>query len=246
MRLQHCALIAALAMVPASATAQTGTTTGDPGQTTTTTTQTTTTSNGWFHSDNPSHWLASGFVGSDFGAATLDAAPSYGGSVGYLWRSALGAEFLAGFTPDFSPSNNALFGSVRPDVNSYMVNLMGAVPIGTESRFQPFISGGLGAIQMRTNELSGLTGTGAATNAGGMNSQSQFGGNIGGGVMAFAGNWGVRGDIRYFRAFNNNNVTNNTGLTTGNGSDTGSNGVFGSVLPGLDFWRANIGLAVRW
>lgn len=244
MRLHYWGVMAALALLPASASAQT---TGDPGQTTTTTTAqttTTTTSYGWFHGD--SHWLASGFVGSDFGASATNAAPSYGGSVGYLWRSAVGAEFLGGFTPDFRLYNNALLGSVRPDVNSYMVNLMGAIPIGTESRFQPFISGGLGAIQMRTSEISGLTGAGAATTANGISSQSQFAGNIGGGVMAFAGNWGVRADIRYFRAFNNNSVTNGTGLTTGSGSDTGSNGVFGTVLPGLDFWRANVGLAFRW
>lgn len=246
MRLQHWGFMAALALAPVTAAAQTATTTGDPGQTTTTTTTQTTIDNsyGSFHGD--SHWLASGFVGSDFGAATNNSALNYGGSVGYLWRGAVGAEFLAGFTPDFQPTNNALFGSIHPDVNSYMVNLMGAVPIGTEARVQPFVSGGLGAIQMRTSEISGLAGTGSATNAGGMNSQSQFAGNIGGGVMAFAGNWGVRGDIRYFRAFNNNNVTNTTGLTTGSGSDTGANGVFGSVLPGLDFWRANIGLAFRW
>lgn len=100
---------------------------------------------------------------------------------------------------------------------------------------------------MRTNEVVGLRGTGAATTAtGGISSQSQLGGNIGGGVMAFQGNWGFRADVQYFRAFNDNNVTNATGLTTGSGSQTGTNGVFGSVLPGLDFWRANVGLAFRW
>lgn len=153
----------------------------------------------------------------------------YGGSIGYLWKSAVGAEFLGGYTPDFRLYNNALLGSTRPDVNSYMVNLMGAIPFGTESRFQPFISGGLGALQMRTNEVVGLRGTSAATTATGISSQSQFAGNIGGGVMAFQDNWGFRADVRYFRALNND-VTNATGLTTGSGSQTGSNGVFGSVL----------------
>lgn len=60
-----------------------------------------------------------------------------------------------------------------------------------------------------------------------------------------SGQWGFRADVRYFRALNND-VTNATGLTTGSGSQTGPNGVFGSVLPGLDFWRANVGLAFRW
>jgi len=56
--------------------------------------------------------------------------------------------------------------------------------------------------------------------------------------MGFAGNVGVRGDVRYFRAFTNDTLAT-TGTTPGD--------VFSrNLLSGLDFWRANIGVAIRW
>ena len=45
-------------------------------------------------------WIASGQIGSAFGATAEDATPGFGGSLTYLHERALGAEVLAGFTPD--------------------------------------------------------------------------------------------------------------------------------------------------
>ena len=85
-------------------------------------------------------------------------------------------------------------------------------------------------------------------------SQTKFGWNLGIGASAFgAGAFGVRGDVRYFRA----------------GSSSNSDGVFNSddvledaldgvlepgtadsltreLLSGIAYWRANLGLAFRW
>jgi hypothetical protein len=55
--------------------------------------------------------------------------------------------------------------------------------------------------------------------------------------MAFAGNVGIRGDVRYYRAFNSDVSTNAT---------TAADVFAQNLLSGLDFWRANIGIAVRW
>jgi hypothetical protein len=67
--------------------------------------------------------------------------------------------------------------------------------------------------------------------------QTKFGGNIGAGVMGFAGNVGIRGDVRYYRAFNSDVSTN---------ANTAADVFAQNLLSGLDFWRANIGIAVRW
>jgi hypothetical protein len=225
--------------------AKPATSTGDTSQQSTTTTQTTTTTiqqtthNG-FSGSPRSEWIASGFVGSDFGNDSDGNSVNFGGSIGYLWNSWVGAEFLAGFAPDFRLSNThaLLFGSERPEVNSYMVNVMGAAPAGIEGHVQPFASAGVGAITLGSNQLNNLTGdtNNAVTNTV-QPDDTRFGGNIGGGVMVFGGNWGVRGDVRYFRAFSDNNIT-----STGNAQQDALN----TVLPGLNFWRANIGLALRW
>ena len=67
--------------------------------------------------------IASGFVGANYsnntaslsanagtGSALIDdngdASADFGFSLGYLWRSVAGAEFLAGFTPNFEVQNN--------------------------------------------------------------------------------------------------------------------------------------------
>jgi len=183
--------------------------------------------------DSPSQWVASGFVGSNFGASADSASADFGGQIAYLYRGAIGAEFLADFAPHFR-LNNALLAE-NPNINSYMVNVIGAVPIGgSDARVQPYISGGVGGIQLRSDMILVGAPTFTTTTA----NQMRFGGNVGAGVMAFGGNVGVRADIRYYRAFHNDDLT--TGTTT-------AADVFAqNLLSGLDFWRANIGIAFRW
>jgi hypothetical protein len=205
--------------VPAFAAAQTGTTA-------TTASQTATESYGVV-STGPSQWIVSGFVGSNFGLSAEKSSVDYGGSLGYLYRNWIGAEFLAGFTPNFEvgPQNLALFNGDRPDVNSYMANGIVALPLGADGRWQPFVSGGFGALDMRSSVGSPIDQLYAPND-------TRAGGNIGAGLMAFAGNVGIRGDIRYFRAFSSNSPA--------------VSGDQVSFLPGLDFWRGNIGIAFHW
>jgi hypothetical protein len=243
-------------VVPAFATAQTGTTSGGASQTATTAdrmgtpdatgmtgeTGTTGTSGEAGTTGQPtggtsmsepgaSHWIASGFVGTNFGASSNGATVDFGGSVGYLWRGWVGGEFLASFNPKFEVQNIVLFAGERPQVNTYMVNAIGAVPLGADGQWQPFVSGGFGAVDLRSDSLIDAAGTSFQPK------DTRPGGNIGAGVLAYLGNWGVRGDVRYFRAFEDNNIA--TAATPGNA-------IGKAVLSGLDFWRANVGLAVRW
>src|SRR5262245_19156274 len=91
-------VLGGLLRVPMTALGQTGTTT-----TTTTQTQTTTGVTRMPVPDDDNGyqnvWIGSGYIGSAFGADAEDATLNFGGSIGYLWGSAVGAEFLAGFNP---------------------------------------------------------------------------------------------------------------------------------------------------
>jgi hypothetical protein len=255
MRVQQWMLTAALVAVPtlaaAQATTTTTTTTPDTTSTTQTTTtapqDTTTTSTTQSTTRNqadfddvdsaPGGWFASAHVGSDFGQSADNSSVDFGGALGYTsgW---LGAEFLAGFTPNFQMSNRLFVD--EPQVNSYMFNLMAGVPMGSEKSWQPFVSGGLGALTLRSDDLSGDANNQFNENF--ASDDTQLGGNIGFGIMGFASNVGVRADVRYFRAFGDNALENALNLSPGTFDDNSAI----NILPGLDFWRANIGLAFRW
>jgi hypothetical protein len=194
-----------------------------------------------------SHWLASGFVGGNFGSTnndffSVDRSRSFdwGGQIGYLWRGVVGGEFLASFTPSFGVDTLGVFLNDNPNVNSYMANAVAVLPLGAKGQFQPYVSGGYGGIQMRF--ANGIVGSGIVVNGvvvadvtSSSISQTGGGSNIGGGIMAFAGKVGFRGDARYYHA---NTFTADAGNL--------ANRVTQSLLSDLNFWRADIGVAFQW
>jgi hypothetical protein len=260
-----------LAGLPVAAAAQTDASTSTPQQTATSASQQTTTSNPIMTQDPVSHGFASGFVGSNFARNADESSTEFGGSVGYLWKSKYGAEFDAGFTPDFVPQNKIL--GVNPQINTYMANAIGAVPLGADGQWLPFVSGGVGGITLR----SGLSSADALEP-----DASRFGGNIGAGLMGFSGMWGFKADVRYYRASGaystGSSTTPSPGPSTpstpspspspspsptppgpgpyivpGSTSQVAGESANGSVTPladtvltGLAFWRANVGVALRW
>jgi hypothetical protein len=198
------------------------------------------------------HWMAAGFVGSSFSAggdlpaqtSTNDGGVTAGFQLGYVSHY-LGGEFIGDFAPNFRLASIAL--TEHPAVNSFMFNLLGMVPLGVEERFQPYVSAGLGGVSMHTT-LRTLPGTSTVFTADDGTlvafnttdaSQTKFGTNIGGGFFAYAGHWGVRGDIRYY-----NVSTNDTGKI--NLADSTAENFTQALLSGLNYWRANLGVAYRW
>src|SRR5262245_3866206 len=143
--------------------------------------------------DPDDHWIASGFVGSNFGRNAETASTEVGGSIGYLWKSKFGAEFDTGFTPSFELQSNFFGLGIKPQINTYMANAIVAVPLGADAAWQPYVSGGGGAISLMSGD------EGEAVNFLDPNG-TKFGGNVGGGLMRFAGSWGFRADVRYYRA----------------------------------------------
>jgi hypothetical protein len=258
--------IAALSVaVPISAEAQY--TTGQQSTTTATTTTTTT-------QTPENQWMASGFAGSNFANNADPASPAFGGSIGYLWNSKWGAEFDAGFTPDFRLQSNFFGLGIKPMVNTYMANAVAAMPFGPDRKWQPFIAGGVGAVSLRSGVSAADLGSAVASTFN--PDATRFGGDIGAGVMGFMGNWGFKADLQYFRTAGQYQTSAGqslvaTGGTTSSSTTTPTTGttpppVIGgpyvarditmssssptslsdTVLSGLHFWRANVGVAVRW
>lgn len=169
------------------------------------------------HAQYVSPW-ASTNAGSSFNngraGVGLDAGAMAGGIVG--------GEVDFGYSPSF-------FGTTNDFGHNTVINLMGnlivGIPIGGTSgpSFRPFVTGGVGLLR---TQIDG--GTLARVSS----SNNQAGWDAGGGVMGFFNDhFGLRGDIKYLRGFEN--------LATGNQviDLNGSNQ--------LHFWRADIGVVIR-
>lgn len=193
-----------------------------------------------------SHWIASAFVGTNTGGEDSDGAGwDFGGQVGYLWKGAIGAEFLANFSPDFEldAARSLLLNNEQPWVNSYMFNVMAAAPLGSEGNFQPYVSAGLGAMTLRADTITSTSG--GATNSLEPD-DSRGGSNIGFGLMGYTHSVGLRADVRWFRGFDAENSSDNGNSNGSTTSSSGANAIGNAVLGDLRFWRANIGLAFKW
>jgi len=186
--------------------------------------------------ETQSHWTVTGFVGSNFGKSTLDPSVAFGGQAAYLWRGVIGGEAIADFAPSFKLDNAIL--SENPRTNSYMANAIFALPLGGGGQVQPYVSGGLGGIQLiaKANNFGLPHPTGTFPTGTSQGNQFKLGTDVGGGVMAFTGMIGFRADVRYYKASTDTTFQSSTAV--GQFTET--------LLSGLEFWRANIGIAVRW
>ena len=184
--------------------------------------------------ETESHWVATGFVGSNFkGNTAEDASVAFGGQLAWLWHGWVGAEGIADFAPSFKITNVLL--SQNPRTNAFMGNGIVALPLGGRGEWQPYASAGIGTIGLKVTALNALLvpiGTVTGTSD---NDQYKYGWNVGGGMMGFRGIIGFRADARWYKA-----SKSTTSQTTAIGLFTDN------LLTGLDFWRANVGISVRW
>jgi len=166
------------------------------------------------------------FVESDDSDPSL----TYGGSVSYLWSHKYGIEgiFDWGPAPGIDSAGFVIAPGGSRNVNAFMANFIGALPFGGRGRFQPFLSFGVGKIKFNGDVIDDV---GFSANE----SESRWGWDAGVGTAAFYGHWGVRGDIRYYRAQGDDPADLST-----------TTDVARSLVTGLTFWRANAGLAFRF
>jgi opacity protein-like surface antigen len=174
---------------------------------------------------------------------------AFSGQIGYLWNH-FGVEGLFDFTPSIDVTRLEF---EEPSANSYMANVIAAIPTGREFMFAPYVSGGLGVISMSTN-VQDIFFPGILADAVDFPgaSQSRFGWNLGIGASAFgAGAFGIRGDVRYFRAGSNNVDVLNSDDVLEDALDgvleaATADRLTRELLSGIAYWRANLGVAFRW
>lgn len=181
---------------------------------------------------NAQNWFFSPYIGGNFGGNAdfgnfpnandaVERRVDFGASIGWV-PNVVGVEFDLGFSPNFfedtAGDRNFQFG--RNNVTTAMANvIVGAAP---GSGFRPYASGGLGLIRAQVQSATGLFND-LSTN--------DLGVNIGGGIGAqFTDNVGVRGDVRYFRAVQDNKADTPFDLSLGS----------------FDFWRGTVGMTFRW
>lgn len=135
----------------------------------------------------------------------------------------IGLEAEAARTP-LGLLDNVDIVDVDTDITTYMVNLVVRAPIG---RVQPYGSAGVGMVKASGSVT--IPGLGRVFEADAKN----VGWNVGGGLYLFpAKHLGIRADLRRFQ----------TGDVTW--EDIGSLGDL--PLPTFDFWRASVGVTVKF
>lgn len=187
-------------------------------------------------------WLFVPYLGVVLGGAantididTLDEAfeqrATFGGSLTGMSNGIFGFEVDLSYTPNFFQlSENGEefeFFDVSSSVTTLMGNLVLGIPIGgtTGGGIRPYVTAGAGL--MRANIAFDDLFDNLSTN--------ELGVNFGGGLhVFFSDNVGLRGDLRYFRALDNDDNEADDFLDSG------------FSLSDFDYWRATIGVTFRF
>jgi opacity protein-like surface antigen len=168
-------------------------------------------------------------VGVDFGGnagSTLRGAVNnsqkvnWGVAVGWMSAGVFGLEEDFSWAPNFFGSGGTTIDKTR--VVTLMTNVIAGVPVGGQrgGGVRPYVSVGVGLINQHVSTPTGV----------GDISENDFGFNGGAGVMGyFADHIGLRGDVRYFRSFQNTEA-NVVGLEVGH----------------FAFYRASLGVLFRF
>ena len=170
-------------------------------------------------------WFVSPLIGVNFNGDTNEDSrkPPYGVSFGYLGAGVIGFEGSVIYTPSFFGDEDFIGNN---NVFSMMGNVIVGVPLGGERQVRPYVSGGVGLLRQRIG--------GDADDLFDVNNDD-FGFNLGAGLMGFFHpNVGLRGDVRYYRSFEDRDDADFAGIDLGFG-------------PGnFDFWQATVGVAFRF
>ena len=150
---------------------------------------------------------------------------NFGASLSWMGAGAFGFEVDFGYSPNFfqNTTGDDDFEFGDSNVTTLMANLRVGVPFGgqTGGGIRPYASGGLGLIKSRIDDPDDLFE---------LNS-TDWGFNVGGGVTGFfSDNFGLQGDVRYFRSLQDNEPDDEFDLALGS----------------LNFWRGTVGLVFRF
>ena len=182
-------------------------------------------------------WLFTPFFGMNWGGTAeftdfagdfedeFEQKMNFGASLSWMGAGAFGFEVDFGYSPNFfqntTGDDNFEFGD--SNVTTLMANLKVGAPFGgqTGGGIRPYASGGLGLIKSRIDDPDDLFE---------LNS-TDWGFNVGGGVTGFFNdNFGLQGDVRYFRSLQDNEPDDEFDLALGS----------------FNFWRGTVGLVFRF
>ena len=186
-------------------------------------------------------WMLTPFVGVTWGSGAsfkdaignlddeFDTRGIYGASLTWMGAGVFGAELDFAWAPNFFESSAAEgFDYGDNNVTTLMGNLILGIPIGgqTGGGIRPYVTGGVGIIKSKIDDPQDLLGD--------VNS-NDWGYNVGGGVKAFfTDKVGIRGDVRYFRQFNDVDV------------DPDPGDVLDVSIGKVRFWRGSLGVIIRF
>jgi hypothetical protein len=188
-------------------------------------------------------WLFTPFIGTAFNGAfatgfddsfeddEFERRFTYGASLGHMGSGVFGFELDFSYSPNFFETIGGGDGdgftfAADSNVTTLMANMVLGAPIGGQSGpgLRPYGVAGIGLLRTK------LTGAGDFFDIGDV-SNNDLGYNIGGGIVGFiSDNIGIRGDVRYFRAFNG-------------GEDEDA---IDFSLSDFTYWRASLGLTFRF
>jgi hypothetical protein len=183
-------------------------------------------------------WLFTPFLGMNWGgSATFDDVldadfedefeqkMNFGASLSWMGAGAFGFEVDFGYSPNFFQNtvgdDDFEFGD--SNVTTLMANLKVGAPFGGQrgGGIRPYASGGLGLIKARIDDVDDLFDV----------ESTDWGLNVGGGIVGFfSDNFGLQGDVRYFRSLEDNDPDDE----------------FDVALGSFSFWRGTAGLVFRF
>lgn len=157
------------------------------------------------------------YVGTSFASSVDDydfgTKLHYGVALDWLSSSGLGFEIDAAYSPTFFEPGEDEFLEFESDGN--ITTLMGNIVFGGLSGI--YLSGGVGLMRSNIQSVGGLFED---------LSDNGFGWNAGGGLRIGGSRFALRGDLRYFRQFDEIGSINNIQLGS------------------LSFWRAGAGVSI--
>ncbi len=164
------------------------------------------------------------WVGANWGSGNNidNGRAAFGVNAGGMGAGVIGGEVAFGYSPSFWGTQND-FGN--NSVIDLMGNLIVGIPVGGThgAGIRPFVTGGIGLLR---TQIDG--GTLARVSS----SNNMLGWNVGGGAMGFFNDhFGLRGDLRYTRGFEDLNTGNTVIDLAGNNQ--------------LHYWRIQAGVVIR-
>ena len=161
--------------------------------------------------------MISGHAGKAFGGDLDDSRTTYGGALTFMGDGAFGFEIEGGYTQDFFGDSDDFLGS--NNVSTLMANILLGSRVGENGRVFASVGGGL--LKSQATDIDEFFDV----------DRNDFGVSGGVGAMGFlSNNFGIRGDVRYFRSFGDPEPDNELDLDFGE----------------FSFWRGTAGIVLKF